>query len=183
MVYRTRNMRRSLRLLCLPVLALALVGALAVSATSASATASGVYFKNAWDNLCIVPNGHGDVAVRQVPCANTPVDQWWSNPPADPGNYVEIRNSEYTSQCLGVAGNSAGEGALVFMWNCNGLPNQYWEPVNCDGVGVACQYLNLNSGLYLSVDGCNDNSGDNINQWGWVPLPGGYCQWWNWGEY
>jgi hypothetical protein len=182
MVYRGKHMGRLIRLLSLPVLAMGLVGAqLAVPASSASASTYSYQFHNAWMDECLVPAGN-DASVYQESCytSNPPAyEQWFIGDSYASG--VEIVNNFYPDQCLGVAGGSASEGAQVVMWSCQQhVANQYWIPRNCGNVGVSCLYQNAGSGLYLSVDGCNDNWGDSINQWGYVPLPGGYCQHWNW---
>jgi hypothetical protein len=180
MMHRRGNVRRSIRLLSLPVLALALGAALALPATSASAQT--VYeFANAWDNLCLTNGGNNDVYVIQTTCSSSPDDEWFTGVGIEVGT-VTIQNAHNNDQCLGVAGNSKSEGALVMSWTCNGSPtnlNQSWYEINCNGVGEACQFQNANSGLLLSIDGCNDDNGDYINQWGSVSLPGGFCQWWN----
>jgi hypothetical protein len=184
MVFRRRRTRRFLILLSIPVMALALAGAqLALPATPASAQIqTNTQFYNAWDNLCLVPTGTSDAPVLQTECANSSIDKWHAAGPDYP--YVfQIENTE-TGQCLGVAGGSTSEGAQVVMWKCNGSENQNWETLSsCGGVGSACQYENLSSALLLSVDGCNDDPGDSIDMWGSVPLPGGYCQWWNWADF
>jgi Ricin-type beta-trefoil lectin domain-like len=176
-------MRRLIRLLSLPVLAMGLVGAqLALPASSASASTYSFQFHNAWMDQCLVPAGPSDATVYQESCfaSNPSANYQWFIGDSD-GSGVEIVNYGYSDQCLGVAGGSVSEGAQVVMWTCQqDVANQYWIPVDCGGVGVSCMYRNLGSGLYLSIDGCNNDYADTINQWGFVSLPGGYCQLWNW---
>jgi hypothetical protein len=174
-------MRLLLNLLSLPLLGLALVGAqLVLPATPASAqTPYSTQFRDAWDNLCLVPTGTSDAPVEQTGCVSSSLEEWYAMGTEFYG--FQIHNAAEPNQCLGVAGGSMSEGAQVVMWKCDKSPNQNWDDMySCGGVGSACQFENLGSGLYLSVDGCNDNPGASINIWGPVPLPGGYCQWWNW---
>jgi hypothetical protein len=199
--------KRLPHLLSLPVLAIALTGLQATSANAATTTltaapavsyagvpghaglpetkaaaasfvTNAIY--NAWDKLCLQPEDESiEVPVLQEPCQESGFDEWVLED-VQPAGYGEIVN-QGNNECLAVAGYSTSNGALIYDWPCNGTASQQWGPVagSCGAVGYSCRYQN-SDGLELSVDGCNDDPGDYINQWGYVPLPGGYCQLWNW---
>jgi hypothetical protein len=206
-------MRRLVSLLALPVIAMTLVGAQAASANAATGTwvaamadhvgapahtalsaattvpcsppsdlCAVAEFHNAWYDLCLQPEGNGSrVPVQQEPCQNTPYQNWHIGGSIG-GEWYQIVNGE--NECLSVAGGSTSNGALIYAWPCLGPSdtNQYWLDTWA-GVGYSEQYINYASRLYLSVDGCNDSPGAYIDQWGYVPLPGGYCQLWNWWDF
>lgn len=146
--------------------------------------------RNGWGNLCL--NGVSRQPVRQLPCNNGPNQLWHRGYPLIPGDPGEAFGSyglvNRDNQCLAVQGGSTHAGALIYAWPCPGgvpdQPDQYWAPLPL-GAGDSLTFLNHKSGLYLSVDGCNDQSGALINQWGRVASAGAVgdiitCQRWQW---
>ena len=102
----------------------------------------------------------------------------WSNDESDARKFKFIDNGDGTftittkstadASCLGVVADSTESGADVVQWTCNGNDSQKWYVgVQLDNTsGAAYRIKNVNSGLYMQIEGGAAENGANVQQWG-----------------
>lgn len=79
--------------------------------------------------------------------------------------------SNFNNKCLSIAGNNSGSGALVYLWQCDGVAGQRWT---WDGPMLRSV---LNPNQCLDVGGANPDNGGSLNTW---ECYGGAAQQWDW---
>lgn len=91
----------------------------------------------------------------------------------DDGTYTITTKATSDASCLGVSSDSTEVGANVLQWECSGADSQKWvaEKITTkDGTAVdeSFNYMikNVNSGLYMEVEGGTKADGTNVQQWG-----------------
>lgn len=90
----------------------------------------------------------------------------------DDGSYTIYTAASDKTGCVEVADASLEEGANVQQWELNGNDCQHWNLTLADEVGVEMstsdifQIQNLNSELYMNVEGGTKEDGTNLQQWG-----------------
>ena len=109
------------------------------------------------------------------------------------GTYTITTKVTKDGSCIGIASDSTSSGASAVQWSCNGENSQKWiveKITEKDGAVLdtnKCYMLkNVNSGLYMEVDGGKTENGANVQQWG-ADVPSAHNVWHlkyvDWGYY
>ncbi|MBQ8825363.1 MAG: RICIN domain-containing protein [Ruminococcus sp.] len=109
------------------------------------------------------------------------------------GTYTITTRVTEDKSCIGVQADSTKSGANIIQWEQNGKDSQKWtlEKITIkDGATLdtdKCYMIqNVNSGLYMEVEGGKQENGTNVQQWG-ANTPSAHNVWHlkyiNWGYY
>jgi hypothetical protein len=102
-------------------------------------------------------------------CTTNPDQTWsWGDPfPGTFGAYRQLVNGR--GQCLGVAGGSDQQGAMIVGWTCLGTDHfdQYWESVPNlpEGQPSLINFDNGGTGVLIGVQGASSANGANLVLW------------------
>lgn len=115
--------------------------------------------------------------VIQWPCNGNP-DQSWEVNDISQGNtdYQLFRSGKNRAFCLAVPGSSTAPNTQLIIWNCNGNPDQYWDPIYVStSRGGRWVMENFATEQVAAVAGSSTADGARVVQW---PYTANWDQYW-----
>ena len=115
----------------------AILTTLALTSVTTMPAKAAATFKGSFSNTntgkclgIVAANMNNGTPAVQWSCDLTPNQSWIiQTPNGFPGNNIitELRNSQDTGKCLGVAGAATDNGSNLVIWDCNGSSDQLWD--------------------------------------------------------